>query len=294
LAIRSFIGFLSLVPDWLGYFLCESLAQLVYLIDRKHRRIGMINLSIAFPEKDDRWKKEILRKSFQQVGAQAVEISRLSRMKPQDFQDVVDYDPENGLENYEVARSQRKGVIFLTAHISAWELLPSAHAVLGNPLSFVVRPLDNPFLDAWVTALRERFGNRVISKYGSIRSLFRILKEQGDIGILIDQNVQEKDGVYAPLFGYPACTTASAAVLALRTGAPVVPGFIIPRRKGEYLIRFYPPIKVRQSGDFQRSVVENTGLFNSYIERVIEVFPHCWLWGHRRFKTHSGGSDPYS
>lgn len=292
--LRLFVAWVGLMPAGLAYPFCEGLASLVYFLDRRHRRIGLINLRTAFPEQDDRWRKKVLHLSFRQIADQVVELSRISRLTPEKLGRRVFYEPGRGLQNYLQARRMGKGILYLTAHISAWELLPVAHALYGYPLSFVVRPLDNPFLDRWAARLRSRFGNRVLPKYDSLRPALKILREQGDVGLLIDQNVQEKEGVFVSFLGKTASTTSSLAALALKTSAPVLPGFIYPReKKGHYTIRFYPPLQVSRSGDFDRDLVENTARFNGYIEEMIREFPHCWLWGHRRFRTQPDGSDPY-
>ncbi len=293
-AVKLILSFLRMLPGGVAYSLCEKIAEAVFLVDRKHRRIGMVNLRIAFPEKEDSWRLEILRASYKELGRHVVEVSRLAVAETSDISRHVSYEQGRGLENYLKAKEKGKGVIFLTAHFCAWELLPTAHAVLGHPLSFLTRPLDNPYLDDWVTALRSRFGNRVVSKFGSVRGILRILKDREDIGILFDQNVQEKDGIFAPLFGRLACTTASAAAIALKTGAPVVAGFMLPTPvKGKYLIRFYPPFEAERSGDREQDLVSNTARFNRYLEEVVTEYPQCWLWGHRRFRTQPDGRDPY-
>ena len=292
--VRVFLAFIGVLPGFLAYPLCESLGALVFLLDGKHRRIGLINLNIAFPEKDEQWKKRILRQSYQQLGDHLVELSRLDRLTPEKVRRRVQYEKGRGLENYFKARGQDEPVLFLTAHISAWELLPVAHALYGHPLSFVVRPLDNPFLDRWVTGLRTRSGNGVIAKQGSMRRIFKTLKSGGDVGFLLDQNSQEKEGVYVPLFGHPASTNSSLAALSLKTSIPIVAGFIFPRRRrGHYTIRFYPPIEVARSGDAQKDIIEAMARLNRCIEEVIREYPHCWLWGHRRFQTQPNGSNPY-
>lgn len=266
LLVRTMVALLGTIPMAFGLFLSHSVARLFYCLDSKHRLIGMRNLSIAFPDRDDRWRRGVLKKSFLRLGTHAVDVAWFVRKGRRYLEKKVSYEEGRGIENYLEAKKEGEGVIFLTAHISSWELLPGAHALFGNPLSFVVRPLDNPFLDEWVNGWRSRFGNEVISKYGSLRPLLKRLKEGKDIGILIDQNVQEKDGVYAPLFGRPACTTASAAALAVKTRCPVVMGFLVPAgKRGAYSIRFYPPFRAESIGTLDEDVVHNTALFNHYL-----------------------------
>jgi KDO2-lipid IV(A) lauroyltransferase len=292
--VRGFFLALCGLPRSLAYRFCEALALLVYTLDRKHRRIGLVNLRIAFPEHDEQWRRRVLRRSFLQFGGLAVELSRLHRFTRDDFERRFPYEPGYGLENYLDARSSGRGVLFLTAHVSAWEVLPAAHAARGYPLSFVVRPLDNPILDEWVTRLRSLFGNKPIDKRASVRRILALLRKREDVGLLIDQNIQAKEGVFVPFFGRPACTSPSLAALALKTGAPVVPGFIHPSgaRKG-YQLRFYPPIRVEAGPDQESDLIRYTAEFNRYIERMIREFPHCWIWGHRRFQTQPDGSNPY-
>lgn len=293
-SVRLFFGLVGAIPSRLAYLLCSGIATVVYFLDRKHRRIGMINLSIAFPEKEERWKKRVLRKSFQQLGDQAVELSRMRRLTRERLARRVRYEKDRGVENYLNAKGRGSGVLYVTAHVSAWELLPAAHALYGYPLSFVARPLDNPFLEDWSTRLRGRFRNKVLPKQNSVRPTLRLLREREDVGFLIDQNVQAKDGVFVPFLNATACTTSSVALLALKTSAPVVPGFIYPSGpRGHYTIRFYPAVSLIRTGDSRSDVVANTALFSRYVEEVIREFPHCWLWGHRRFQTQPDGKSPY-
>ncbi len=291
--VRGFFVLLAILPRRLARRFCWLLADLVYLLDGKHRRIGLINLSLAFPDRDLRWRKRVLCDSFRQQGDQAVELARLKSLDADQAKRRIPYEPGRGLENYLRAREQGRGVIFVTAHISAWEILPAAHAAHGYPLSFVVRPLENRRLDRWLEKLRSQRGNQAIGKAVAVRRAFRILKDGGDVGFLIDQNIQAKEGVFVPFLGQPACTTSSVAALALKTGAPVVPGFIYPTPSG-YAIRFYPPIQAKASADETQDIVHYTAQFNTYVEAMIREFPQCWLWGHRRFATRPDGSNPYA
>ncbi len=295
IVVRGFVELVGILPRILAYPLCRGIAGLVYLADAKHRRIGMINLGIAFPGSDEGWRRQVLLESYRQQGHHAVELSRLNRRKASEVRSRVSYEPGRGLENYLEAKSRTGSVIFLTAHVSCWELLPAAHALAGHPLSFVVRPLDNPYLEAWVTRIRSWPGNRVLPKRHSMRRIFRGLSQGNDVGLLIDQNTQRKDGVFVPLFGRLASTHAGVAALALRTSHPVVPGFIYPgRRRGRYRIRFYRRVELVRTGNDAEDARTNTARFNRYIEQMVREYPHCWLWGHRRFHTRNGGSDPYS
>lgn len=294
LGLRGLIAPVSWIPLKAAYAICEICSLIVYALDRKHRRIGLVNLRIAFPDQSERWRRKVLRDSFRRIADHFVELVCLPRISAAEVRKRVTYEPGRGLENYEAAKAVGRGVMYLTGHFSTWEILPLAQAVLRNPLNVVVRPLDNPFLDRWLTGIRSRFGNRVIPKGSSLRRILGLLSRDEDVGILIDQNVQEKDGVFVPFLGHQSCTTASPAALALRTKCPVVIGFLIPAgNRGRYQMRFYPPLELVSTGDRDADIKKYTEVFNRYLEEVIRENPDCWLWGHRRFRTQPDGFDPY-
>lgn len=256
----------------------------------------MVNLTIAFPDLPRRTRSRIARTSFQNTAMNLLEISRLPDLNPENIKSLVTYDSIYGLNNYEAALAERKGILYLTGHFSAWELLPAAHALHGYPLSFVTRPLDNRFLDSYMQKLRESYGNRVLSKKSAAYSIIKCLRSCGAVGILIDQNTSLREGIFADFFGIPAATTTGLAHLALRTDAPVLPGYLVPTQDGRYIIKFLKPLKTVRTGDITRDLAVNTQMFNKVLEGIIREKPECWLWGHKRWKYQPPGNpqDLYS
>ncbi len=293
LAAKLVFKMISLLPRFAAYPLCEAAAALFCLVDSKHRKIGMVNLAIAFPEKSLKWRKKVLYNSFRQLGTHAVELSRLHKIDPVELKSRVRYN--SSYQNYLEARKEGRGLIFLTAHLGCWELISTAHGAHGHRLHVLVRPLDNPCLDEWLSAGRSRFGTGIIQKQSALRQMMSLLRKSEEIGILLDQNVQEKDGVYVPLFGKPASTSAGLAAIVMKTRCPVISAFILPdRKKGHYIIQMSPLIEFVESGNKEEDLVANTAIYNQHLENAIREFPEGWLWGHRRFKTQPGGSDPYT
>lgn len=293
---RAVIAFFRVLPRSAGLWIIRMLASAAFCIDARHRKIARINLRIAFPELGDRERRRIARQGFQNTALNLLEISRLPALNRDSISSLVDYDPRFGLENYRAAKARGKGILYLTGHFSAWELLPAAHALYGYPLSFITRPLDNRLLDRYLLGIRQSKGNRAISKKNSARQLLRELKSGGSAGILMDQNTSLQEGVFADLFGVPAATSSSVALLALRTGAPVLPGFLTPLRDGKYTIKFLPPVDVVRTRDTARDLEINTRRFNEVIEGIIREQPESWLWGHKRWKLQPDGNpqDLYS
>jgi KDO2-lipid IV(A) lauroyltransferase len=276
----------------LGVWIIKFLGACVYCIDVRHRHIAAVNLRIAFPELTERERTVIARRSFQNTGMNLLEISRLASLTPGNISSLVGYDPDQGLQNYVAAHAKGKGILYLTGHFSSWELLPVAHALHGYPLSFITRPLDNAPLEKYMLKVRESKGNRVINKKNSARAILKNLSSGATAGILMDQNTSLQEGIFVDLFGIPAATTTSVALFALRTDAPVLPGFLTPLRRGRYTIKFLQPMEVIRTGDMNRDLEVNTRRFNAVLERIIREQPESWLWGHRRWKYQPPGNPP--
>jgi KDO2-lipid IV(A) lauroyltransferase len=281
---RLAIQFFRIVPRSLGVRLIRFLATCTYFLDFRHRHIARVNLRIAFPEMPAFERNRIARASFQNAAMNLLEISKLSAMTQTNIASLVQYDPELGLQNYRAALAKGKGILYLTGHFSSWELLPAAHALHGYPLSFITRPLDNAPLERYLLKIRESKGNEVINKKNSVRPVLRNLKAGATAGILMDQNTSLQEGTFIDFFGIPAATTTSVALFALRTGAPVLPGYLTPMRGGRYSIKFLPPIDVVRTGNMNQDLASNTRRFNEVLERIVREQPESWLWGHKRWK----------
>lgn len=286
---RFAMSSVQLLPRSVAIHTLDALASLAYRLDAFHRHIARVNLTIAFPELSAREHDEIAKKSFQNTARNLLEVGRMPRLTRKNIGALVRYDPQYGLNNLERARARQKGVLYLTGHFSAWELLPTAHALHGYPLSFVTRPLDNAPLENYLHKVRELAGNRVIYKRNSVRHILAELKTGGAVGILMDQNTSLQEGIFVDLFGLPAATSTSVALLALRTEATVLPGYLAPRPSGRYTIKFLSPVDLIRSSDTNRDVALNTQLFNRILEGIIREQPEAWLWGHRRWHCQPEG-----
>jgi Kdo2-lipid IVA lauroyltransferase/acyltransferase len=281
-----------MLPRTLGIFIIRILATCAYYLDLRHRHIAMVNLRIVFPELSERERSRIALISFQNAAMNLLEISRLASLAPANISSLVDYDEIQGLENYKAAYEKGKGILYLTGHFSSWELLPTAHALHGFPLSFITRPLDNAPLERYLLKTRESKGNHVIYKKNSARQILRTLNSGSAVGILMDQNTSLQEGMFVDFFGIPAATTTSVALFALRTDAPVLPGYLTPMRHGRYTIKFLPPLEIIRTGDMNHDLEVNTRRLNQVLENIIREQPETWLWGHKRWKYQPSGNPP--
>src|SRR5947208_1056186 len=205
LALRAAFGSLAALPLGGALRVGELAALVAYLLDRRHRRVGMRNLEIAFPEKPIRERRRILRASFLNLGRMAVELAHLPRLSAERLRDMVRFADE---EWWREATSWERstGVLVLSGHFGNWELLVFAHGMRGHPVHMVHRTIANPLLDRWLNALRARAGTRTIRKRHAARAVLAALHERGLLVLPFDQNSTRGLGVFVDFFGVPAST----------------------------------------------------------------------------------------
>lgn len=243
------------------------------------RRVARRNLELAgYPAGE---RERIVDGVFLSIARLLVTFARFPRLNRGNIGSWIRYE---GLEHFEEAKRRGHGVLFATAHFGNWELSAFAHGLLTEPMNVVVRPLDNPAVDALVETRRQLSGNRLIQKKDAARGILRALAANEAVGILIDQNSSLAEGVFVDFFGVPACANAAFAKIAARSGAAVIPGFAVwEAAERRYVLRFFPPLEI--TGD----ATADTQRLHSLLEQVIRRNPDQWLWIHRRWKTRPPG-----
>lgn len=250
----------------------------------------MRNLDLVFPAKGRKEKQQILRGVFVSLGRQLAEFCLFPRYTRENVSKVAIYD---GFQHFAEAHARGKGVIFLTGHFGGWELSSFVHSLHGYPMSIVVRPLDNPYVDALVDRYRTLHGNRSLSKQDSARGLLSRLRHGKIIGILVDTNMTPPQGAFVDFFGVAACTATGIARVALHTDAAVVPAFCVwDEQLRKYRICLEPAVPLVRTGNDEADAISNTAAFNKVLESYISRYPDQWLWVHRRWKTRPPGEPP--
>jgi Kdo2-lipid IVA lauroyltransferase/acyltransferase len=281
---------LGRLPRGLARGLASILAFLVYAFLGRLRRVGVRNLQMAFPEISSRARKKILRGMYRSLAWQLVEFCRMSRYSAENTRDWLRTE---GLDHYLAAHARGQGVLVITGHLGAWELSSFWHSLMGHPMAMVIRRLDNARVDRMVNAIRCLHGNRVVHKDDFARGLLAAMRAGETVGILMDTNMTPPQGVFVPFFGVPACTASGLARVALRTGAAVLPGFLVwEAAEHRYVLRFGEEIPLVDTGDEERDTVENTARCTAAIEAYVRRYPDQWLWVHRRWKTRPPGETP--
>jgi KDO2-lipid IV(A) lauroyltransferase len=251
-------------------------------LDRRHLAIAEDNLRRAFPG----WEEERVRRTARGVYAHfGAVLLDLLWMQGRSADEMLAWCDLEGVEHLKAARAAGRGVVCPAAHLGNWELQAIASVPHVGTIAAVARPLDNPLLDARLVALRTSTGNSVIYKQKALAQVLRTIREGGIVAIVIDQNVQEKDGIFVRFFGRPACSTTVAAAVALKTGCAIVPVRCTLQANGRYRMVYGPPVEWTGVGRRDEDVAGLTQHLATIVEGWIRETPEQWLWLHRRWKT---------
>jgi Kdo2-lipid IVA lauroyltransferase/acyltransferase len=281
--VRLLVGSLGALPCKASMAVGRFLGFLSFYAFKHLRRVGERNLLIAFPEKSAAERRRILRGCFDSLGRLLGVFCHFPRCSPDELRRLIQYD-EAGDARFNAAMNRGRGMLLITAHLGAWELLPFYYSAIGYPFSFIVRPLENPLIDRWVQGVRTRFGNQALDKKLAGLSCLRILKKGGTLGILPDLNSLPQEGIFVPFFGKLGCTTLAVAAFALPTDATIFSVFAPwnPVRK-KYVLVAGPDLELVRTGDREHDLAINTARMASMFESVIRTYPDQWLWIHDRW-----------
>jgi Kdo2-lipid IVA lauroyltransferase/acyltransferase len=282
------VKLLGVLPRPMARGVGAGVGAAAYLLLGRLRRAGLRNLELAFPEKSAAERERILRQLYRNLGWLLGEFCQMPKYTRENTRAFLRYE---GLERYLAARDRGKGVLIVTGHLGAWELSSYYHSLMGYPMSLVIRRLDNAKVDRLVNTIRCLHGNRVLHKDDFARGLLAAMRHGETVGILMDTNMTPPQGVFVPFFGRLACTASGLARVALKTGAAVLPGFMVwEEAEQKYVLRFGEEIPPVATGDDDADVLANTARFTAVIEDFVRRYPEQWLWVHRRWKTRPDGT----
>lgn len=266
--------------------LAESGGRMGYWFDSRSRRVGRANLDVAFGErKTAAEKKRILKDSFVTIARTLIDTFWFAYKSAQRLERYTEID--GSMEAF----FQSKAQICITAHFGNWEILGQTTALKGFPIHSIATPIKNETVNKYFIRARETTGQKIIPRRGALRQLLKVLRNQGKVAFLADQNTSEKDGgIWINCFGLPAPVTSAPAMLAGRTQTEVLLGFSRPISGGRYRVyvtdRFDPPADVSKD-----SIRELTERINEATEREIMRHPQYWLWMYKRWKTKKPGHE---
>jgi KDO2-lipid IV(A) lauroyltransferase len=282
----AFIATVSWVAGWLPrralIALGSGLGRMFYYGAFAYRRTTLDNLRSSLgSELPESELKRIGLASWVHLGRIGFDALTFPALSDSSVGSIVHYE---GLDHIRGAYARGKGVLLFSGHFGHWELVAVMQGFLGLPLALVTRRLDNPLLEERVARLRTLSGNVIIHRQGAVREMLKALRKNVGIAIVIDQDAK-RGGVFVPFFGRLASTTPTLAAIALKTGAPIVPVFSVPKPDGSYRVIYEPEVKVVDTGDREADVYRLTAECTAIIEHWVRRHPEFWLWMHRRWKT---------
>ncbi len=293
-AFWSFQRLVRALPLRAALALGAALGRLAYFLLGPRRRLVLANLTQAFPERPEAERRAIARRSLENLGRTLVEVLRLPDFTEDDARRRIHVVGE---ENIAWIHANGKGTLALSAHFGNFEYISVGLNRLGLIRCHLIgRKIKNDRIDLAIRALRAAHGVETIPNKKSFRYIIEKLKEGCGIGVVLDQNMKRSMGIFVDFFGRAASTTPGLALLAERSGSPVVPVFAVResawRRGGDpanHVIVVGPPIPWEARGDQQEALRANTQRYTKIIEEWVRRYPDQWFWLHDRWKTRPPG-----
>lgn len=281
---RFFSFLVMILPASLMDALLKLLSHTYYRLKTKHFDIINANLTLAFgdaltPSQRDRIGKRTIYNLLQTI----VGFTRRERASKESIQKSVTFVNEQILLD---ALSQKKPILFITAHYGNWELIPPLLTTkFGLKLAIVGRKLDSKVMDRILVSNREVFDVSMIYRKGAIKNALKALNSDHALGLLLDQHLDAKQGgIEVTFFGHKAYQSPAASVLARATNAIIIPVFISTQEYHHYTLTFYAPLATLKTEEKEKDIQQMTQAQSDIIEKVIRNKPDEWFWVHKRWK----------
>ena len=283
LLVRALIITSGLFPRKLLLWWGSLMGQLSYQIMPQTRKKTILNLKIAYENVlSEHEVRDFTKKVFVNLGKNAMDTIRAYNIrKLESLEKIVSIE---GIEHFNHALAKGKGLIALACHRGAFELIADVMTLKGYKTNVMGAALQNKKLDKLLVNYRTAKGARYIQIGQETLTVIKALKKGEVVAILIDQDKKKVKGTFVNFFGKPAYTPIGAALLALKTGAAVVPTAIRRLPDDKHLITFTPALDLIRTGNEEQDIKANTQLFTQHIESFIREAPAQWVWMHERWK----------
>jgi len=261
----------------------SSLATLAYHISKKYRNIARVNIRFVFGDtKSEKEIEEIVRYSFKNLIFNFLHIMELRNMSLDELKSIIT------VENADVVKKvhdEGRAVIYITTHYSSWEFGGASLGAFVEPVAGVYKKMKNEVYEEWLLEGRARFGNTNLEKTRVAKALIKLIRAKKASGILIDTNINPKEGIMIDFFGKPLRQTYTPAYLARKFNAAVIPVTIRTDDEDNYTLMLFDEIPVEHTDDAEADILKATQLQADWLRDLITREPKFWFWLHRRFKN---------
>ncbi len=257
------------------------LGRAACLVLGERRKIAVENITRVFPQKSEAERRRIATRCFENLGINLVESLLIPFLPKERYGER--FSVENG-HYADDALKEGRGLIALVFHFGNWELMGVMSRFVEEEIVVLARPLKgHRLLNRFVVGLRESTGLTVIPNADTAKDVMKYLREGKIVAILADQRAKRSQAVWVDLFGVKVPTSRGTTMIAMKTGAPVLPVHVV--REGFLRYRFVvePPLDMERGGDIKAQIEENTRKINRTLEALILRYPEEWFWVHRRW-----------
>ncbi len=269
---------------WLSF--CGFLGRITYYFVTETRKLVITHLTLAYSkEKSPTEIDQLSKRVFTMLGKNAGDILRARRVRT--LADLDKFLVVHGMDNFTNASAKGKGVIFLTSHLGAFDLQITVMALHGLKPNIIGTPLKDPRLNELLFDYRNAYGAVAVERGKETFRLIKALKSAGSVAILIDQDTKVKSR-FVNFFDMPAATPVGASILAMKTGAAIVPTYIFLGDDGLQHMHLLPEVPWEEMGNEETNMRVNTQNYTQFIESVVRQHPEQWVWMHERWKTKPG------
>src|SRR6478609_280059 len=266
---------------WLAF--CGWLGKIAGMFAVKSRELAVRHLTLAFgKEKTKEEIEKLSRDMFVMLGKNAGDVLRATNISS--LPELEKFVVMKGMEHYETADKKGKGVVFVACHLGAFEFQITSMALRKFNFMVIGTPLKDKRLNDLMWNHRNKNGTNYVERDKATFPMLKVLKAGGCVALLIDQDTKVKS-TFVDFFGIPAATPVGVALMAMKTGAAVLPAFSHLGTDGLQHIEILPEIPMRLTGNEEDDIQYNTQVYSRCIEDRIRQYPEQWVWMHERWKT---------
>jgi len=279
----AFEKFLMLLPSSVRKGIFSSLASFGYVISSRYKKVAYQNLDFLFEDKlSDETKKDIVKYSFKNLAYNFLHLLEIRHMTKDELNKKITVQ---NIQAVERVHKENRAVIYVTTHYSSWELGGASIGAFIEPLAAVYKKMKNETYQEWLLESRSHFGNTNLEKTNVVKPLIRLIKQGFASGILIDTNINPKEGVVVDFMGKKIRQTSTPAYLARKFNAAIIPVSIRTDDEENYTLMLFDEIKIEKTEDATADIQKATQLQADWLANLISDEPKFWFWLHRRFKN---------
>jgi KDO2-lipid IV(A) lauroyltransferase len=281
LTIKLFQQFIRILPEnaqhWIGVFF----GRITFYILKKRRHVAISNIKRVFKDSDTSWQKSIAKRCFENMGTNFIELLLVPYLSKAEYNARFSIDDRQFADE---ALKMHRGLMALVFHYANWEIMGITSRFFKNDVIALARPLKKHLrLNNFLNNLRISTGLKILPNINTSKDIMRCLKEDNIIAILADQREKRSRGVFVELFGEKVPTSKGIVMISMKTGAPVVPFYLVRKGFLRYTLVCGKQIEIERKGNIEELIHKNTRKINAFLETIILKHPEEWFWVHRRW-----------